>query len=278
MDPKLLTMAAEHAMAVYWPEKHCHNKCKAMGLRDFEFHDDGVAQAYVASDDEKIIVAFRGTEPDKLMDIIADLKVKKVSTTFGGKVHHGFNEYMQRLGLDLCGSIHYLLEEKPKKKVYLFGHSLGAAASILFASHFFSYRYGLSNNDLEYIVLFGCPNVGDKAFSRLFNGKFGKKTYTVVNNNDVVSRIPVALPDFIYWALRMVNSRLPLVPGGYRPVGLNTVYFDFAGRQHENPGWKFRLCDRIGGRLEDFGKLGTDGVKDHSMKRYLALTKRGRLA
>lgn len=46
-------------------------------------------------------------------------------------------------------------------------------------------------------------------------------------------------------------------------------YFDEAGNQRDDISWWEKVVDRVKGRIEDVLELGTDGIKDHSMEKYV---------
>ena len=54
----------------------------------------------------------------------------------------------------------------------------------------------------------------------------------------------------------------------YSHVG-TFLYFDSDGKLSDDLHWWYRFLDRVEGRIEDLGNLGTDGIKDHSMDKYV---------
>ncbi len=104
------------------------------------------------------------------------------------------------------------------------------------------------------LYTFGQPRVGNKEFCRNFDIDCKAITYRFINNNDVVTRVPT----------RSL---------GYRHVG-QPLYIDVQGKIHTDIHWWNKFLDRVKGRIEDLGKLGTDGIKDHSMEKYVKNLKR----
>jgi len=106
------------------------------------------------------------------------------------------------------------------------------------------------------LYTFGQPRVGDVDFATQFNLRYKQRTFRIVNNNDVVTRVPMRTM-------------------GFSHVGTH-FYFDHDGKLYDDSklSWWFKFTDRIQGRLEDFGQLGLDGINDHSMETYFELTRR----
>ena len=96
------------------------------------------------------------------------------------------------------------------------------------------------------LYTYGSPRVGNKEFSEKFNANFKNQTFRIVNNNDIVTRVPIRAH-------------------GYRHIG-QFWYITSEGKLENDIGfWNLEL-DRIKGRIEDIGKIGGDGLKDHFME------------
>ncbi len=143
------------------------------------FMDIGGTQAIVADGETRDsgairVIAFRGTEPDDPRDVIDDLKFPPTSWPGGGKVHSGFAGAFERVkgptltAIGGSGSV---------RKVFVTGHSLGAALATLAASLAPQVR----------LVTFGSPRVGDNAFTSLVAPG---RHIRFVDYLDVVTRLP----------------------------------------------------------------------------------------
>jgi hypothetical protein len=72
------------------------------------------------------------------------------------------------------------------RPVWFTGHSLGAALATL-AAHRCATTAG--------IYTFGSPRVADQGFASNFNNRFAGKSFRIVNGTDVVTTIPLDVPD-----------------------------------------------------------------------------------
>ena len=110
------------------------------------------AQAFVAwrESDRLALVAFRGTEPDRLKDILADAAA--MFTPWDGRVHAGFAART----LALLPRIANWLDDHAAQRaaLVLTGHSLGAAMATLAATRLPGAQ----------LITLGSPRVGDGAF------------------------------------------------------------------------------------------------------------------
>ena len=220
---------------------------KSWGFSQFRFFDHKETQAFVCGNAKTILIAFRGTEPKKLKDWVSDVKARKVKGPVG-QVHRGFKGALTKVWpnlIDYVGTI-----RKNNQKLWLTGHSLGAALATLAAA-----RARLEEGvPVRGLYTFGHPRTGDERFARGLDSALPGLVYRFVNNNDVVPRVP--------------PRKL-----GYKHVG-RFVYFTNKGTITTRISvWQRRL-DRIRGRISDLGKPGTDGVKDHDMNRYVRLVRK----
>ena len=216
------------------------------GMNNFRFITQKETQCFVAGDDKKIIVSFRGTEPNKLKDWATDAGIFLGPGPFGS-VHQGFLGAL----LDVWPAVRDTLREfqDQAQSLWFTGHSLGAALATLAVTELRKNArpvYGL--------YTFGQPRVGDSEFERMFNMDFKSMCFRYANNNDVVTRVP----------LRTM---------GYRHVG-NCLYFDHKGILRSDISYWWKFLDSVAGRVDDLGKLGPDAIKDHSMKTYLKLLRK----
>ncbi|MBT8366550.1 MAG: lipase family protein, partial [Deltaproteobacteria bacterium] len=136
---------AEASTLVYADKDFVRVRFSKAGLPQVRFFDKQSTQCYVANNDQFAIIAFRGSEIWKkrekfdLNKVIADLKadvdIRLTDWPQGGKVHRGFKEALEEVWLDLLPYISKL--DSKGCKIWMTGHSLGAALATLCAG-----RYG----------------------------------------------------------------------------------------------------------------------------------------
>ena len=160
-----------------------------------EFLDYGIVmsggQAYVVTEMDKIIVAFRDTGSDKrwerILNMLTDARatLKKMSYLDDSelseiKAHEGFvSEYM----LFREKVIEYV-DMHPEKEVHVVGHSLGGALATLA-----SFDIASSLNREVNTVTFGAPRVVTSDFRNAFD-ELPINLFRVVVANDPIARVP----------------------------------------------------------------------------------------
>lgn len=207
---------------------------EGFGFQDVEFFNKDGAQAYGAVKGGIVFIAFRGTEPDQLSDLIADAKAWKDEAVLGGKVHDGFQDELEKIWHD----IRYWLMSYEGQQIYVTGHSLGAAMATIATSR-------LPEGTICYN--FGSPRVGDQEFKDKFDATY--ELHRFVNNNDAVTGVPLK------WM-------------GFKHVG-ELHYMNTYGKIRKLTPWQ-RVKDRWRGTYYAI-KNGTwfDGFYDHAMRYYV---------
>lgn len=201
---------------------------------------DTDTQCFICEDDTRTWVTFRGTEFDNMDDWITNLNCQ---FTYGpwGLVHKGFKDDMDSVQMEIGQRL--LRNIMSGKQIIFTGHSQGAADAELY----FSDRCHFFPGENQICIPIEPPRSMSKKAAEAFGNAHGSSIYHVINNNDIVCRVPTRLM-------------------GYRHVkNINLNYLDEDGNLHHDISWWERFKDRVKGRICDFGELGTDGIKDHSV-------------
>jgi hypothetical protein len=144
------------------------------GLRTFSDPGSGTQAWSAALPDGRLLLAFRGTEPDDIADLGADLHATQCDWARGGRVHAGFaNAFLSvngRIAQELGDAL-------APARLVITGHSLGAALATLAASW---WKGALA-------VTFGSPRVGNPAFVQTIAPDRSRR---YVDCCDIVTRVP----------------------------------------------------------------------------------------
>ncbi len=183
-----MTMA-DCAHLAYFKPAYVEKQLKAWGYDSFAWIDDAEtdSQAFVAGKGGHLVVCFRGTS--SLKDVLVDMNFLKAEAFGGrGKVHRGFQKALESVWSRVQAAIDKL---GAKKKLFICGHSLGAALAQL-AAH----RLSLGGYNVAHVYVFGSPRVANREFMELYNKLLGPKTFLHINNKDIVTSVPLALLGF----------------------------------------------------------------------------------
>ena len=229
--------AAYLSKLVYSGEPLVRSSCDTFGYEKFKWFDRGSTQCFVAWDKETntVIICFRGTEPDQLSDVLADLRAWPKRAQERGRVHSGF---ANAINLVYSEIVEYLDAQQfdDDCRITCTGHSLGAALATIMASRL----------DANELYTFGSPRIGNRDFVKEMN-KDGIKHYRFVNNNDIVTKVP--------FPIRFVHHG-------------ELVYINHFGNIRKMSPWQ-RFKDQCRGRMRALSKgQPFDGVFDHSIDLY----------
>tara|TARA_B110000902_G_scaffold253624_1_gene316513 strand:- start:173 stop:907 length:735 start_codon:yes stop_codon:yes gene_type:complete len=237
MEISQAAFAAILSQTAYADQAKSTSVCKQHGFKSRLISNNG-AEVLVAKNRKELWFAFRGTEPTKINDVMADLKVVRNSAIAGGKVHSGFQDELNELWIDCLKEIEYNSQLKNPKKVYFTGHSLGAALATIAATR----------TQADKLYTFGSPRVGGRKFAK--NLKCPHERY--VNNNDIVTKVPPTFLGFVHCG--------------------EERYFNAYGLERSPTYWQ-RWKDVFRGIWSGWkGGKFFDMVTDHGMGNYVRLT------
>jgi len=229
MNAKCYRMA-QLAQIAYFDGKEAKAAGKKLGYTGHKFFEKEGAQCHAFWDKETIVLAFRGTEPDELSDVLADLNAIPRGAMTHGWVHSGFRGELDKLWETIVETVN----TNKQKQIYITGHSLGAAMATLATSRIEEFR------QVEQLTTFGSPRVGTRKFVK----NISTPHMRFVNNNDIVTRVPLALM-------------------GYKHHGV-LQYINFYGNIRKLTFWQ-AVKDKWRGYKSGI----LDGAMDHGMENYV---------
>jgi triacylglycerol lipase len=231
---------AELASLAYSDEKQVKKDAKGFGFTKVKFYDNGGAQAYRFENKNDIVIACRGTQPTEFNDIKADLKALPVMAETISRVHHGFKVEVDELWPFVSANL--IDGPKVKQDLWFCGHSLGAAMATIMASRC---MYEPELQDPMSLFTYGSPRVGWRKYVK----SLGVDHHRFVNNNDIVTRVPMRIMGYIHHGSEHYMDCNGNVLIGYKP-------------------WR-RFKDRMKGMWMGLRKLSIDNFSDHSMVCYI---------
>jgi len=231
---------AKLASIAYSNVKEATSQAKRLGFTTTEFYDRDGAQAYRFMNKTDIVIACRGTEPTQLNDIKADLRAVPVMAETVSRVHKGFKAEVDDLWPMVQEDI--LRKANLDKTLWFCGHSLGAAMATIMASRC---KYNIDLNDPVELYTFGSPRVGWRGYCNSLNVTH----HRWVNNNDIVTRVPLAIMGYVHHG--------------------EEHYMNAYGNVRKPTGWQ-RVKDRFRGMWMGLKQGKIDNFGDHSMVQYIA--------
>lgn len=204
---------------------------KRLGYNTHYFISYTNAQCHIIKKEKTIVICFRGT--DDVKDWVNNAKFSLVKCPFSdGFVHEGFLLEFNKL----YPSIIRILQKYDFDYLELCGHSLGGALATIGASIF---------KNVNILYTYGSPRVGCKTFTNTISTSHIR----VVNNNDIVPRLPPTLFSYSHHG--------------------DLVYINCKGNIVKYTTFQ-KLKDRLLGRYYAWKKCVVfDGLYDHSIEKYI---------
>ena len=157
-------------------------------------------QAYLATDEQSVVVAFRGSQAPTSLDGFKDWLLTnannllvvpegRIGTDFaaagvGARFHRGFMEALAEIWEPLSAAVREALDAK-ERPLWVTGHSLGGAIALLAA-----WRFQRQFLPVHEVVTFGAPMVGNAAAAAAFAREFPNRVFRYVDVEDPVPLLP----------------------------------------------------------------------------------------
>jgi triacylglycerol lipase len=225
------------------------------------FFNRGGTQAFLAYRGETletttdVLMAFRGTEPDRAEDLLTDARVSKKSllTPAGapprGAVHSGFDLALDAVWPEIVAQLNPLLQVGPRR-LWITGHSLGGALATLALERVLQLPHA-ELKSRSALMSFGCPRVGDKDFIENLHRLISPlRMLRLIHGEDLVTRVP---PRSM----------------GYDHVGTPSTLTEGGELRHGSDEWN-RFLSTVLFAMEDFKLAAKSGVAHHDMAFYIA--------
>lgn len=187
----------------YDPEverRKLESSLKQIGWDLVETISVNATQAFVACSEDFAVLAFRGTEADRMKDIKADAKATQTTCPTGGRVHSGFAGQYD----DVADRVETALNrtEVREKPLFITGHSLGGAVATI------ATRRLNADYHIAACYTYGSPRVGTEEWV----ARIKTPIYRIVNSADPVPMVPFSgtMAFFLAKVLRAVGRTIPL--------------------------------------------------------------------
>jgi hypothetical protein len=210
-DPRNAAALAAACQIAYYPADRGAEVFKAELGMDAKLISVDNTQAYVAANDEHLLVAFRGSETPNSVDGLKDwlltnaynlliqptgpLSTEFLAAGVGCRWHQGFVGAITEVWDQLYAEVDARMKEKDRV-FWITGHSLGGALALL-AAWLFTRKTLVPHQ----VVTFGAPMVGNQPVADAFARELGGKVFRYVNSPDPVPLLPMvslAANEFIH--------------------------------------------------------------------------------
>jgi triacylglycerol lipase len=151
------------------------------------FEGPNDTQGFVGATPEAIVLAFRGTEPDRWADWCTDLSSSH-QLWLGCQVHAGFKAAHDGVAQTYLNLIKKM--RTANQAIYVTGHSLGGALATLAGKVLATCGEEGQDYKPRLVITFGAPKHGDERFT----STYGLKLLRFVHNEDIIPHVPPIAP------------------------------------------------------------------------------------
>lgn len=218
---KIISSLALASDAAYLEPDGVRMQAKTWGYPEIQHFGTGSMYAYLMSNDHCAVLSFRGTDMKSLSDWLVNLDAPKKNVE-GGRVHQGFYNAESDFHRQIVRALNQA--NVSRKTFWVTGHSLGGALAGIFAFKSKFERWFGDGPEMHKIVTFGQPLFADGALAKKLRNTFVNKYYRVVNETDLVARIPFWMTHFgsLVWLRKgQVDFRPDRILVGGGPGGQN---------------------------------------------------------
>lgn len=157
-------------------------------------------QAYLATNDDHIVLAFRGTESPDTLEGLKDwlltdavnllivptgrLGTDLASAGVGARFHQGFVDALAKVWPAVSSAVAAEVK-KSDRPVWITGHSLGGALAL-----FGGWMLHRQFINVHQILTYGAPMIGNKDACNAMDREFKGKIFRYVNTTDPVPKLP----------------------------------------------------------------------------------------
>lgn len=200
-DPRNAAAFATACALVYLPEAEAVPQFQSEFGMTAKLISVDNTQAYVAGNDDHLIVAFRGSENPTSIDGLKDwfltnamnlliLPEGKLGPDFsaagaGARFHQGFVSAITAIWDPLFAEVDTQLKSKDRL-LWITGHSLGGALALLA-----SWLFLRKTVPVHQIYTFGAPMVGNKEVAAAFAKEYSGQIFRYVNGPDPIPLLPM---------------------------------------------------------------------------------------
>ena len=172
--------AALCSALAYRPDQFVRNSTRnTWGFDNCQLFAASNTECFIASNDDAVVVAFRGTQ--QISDWLVNLNLATKSTSYGS-VHRGFFFAFDIIRRRLEDALDTL--DARDKKIILAGHSLGGAIATIAAAEWYG-TYPITG-----VYTIGQPAVGFSSLRSYIAIMYPRMFHRLVNDDDIVPQVP----------------------------------------------------------------------------------------
>jgi pimeloyl-ACP methyl ester carboxylesterase len=178
---------ASASLATYSDDQSIKSQALRWGYPNIDIIASGAMRAFIASNDQCVVLAFRGTDMNSLRDWFVDARATSTAVRHG-KIHTGFYKSFKAMERDIDRTLNR--HGASRKIFWVTGHSLGGALAGVYAYVSRIENILFKGPDIDRIITFGQPLFANEELSKIMRKEFFKRYYRVVNGIDIVSTVP----------------------------------------------------------------------------------------